>query len=421
MSMPAVVLKFDPNVMHHGGLGAIRSLGRLGVPVYGVHESGWAPAAWSRYLAGRLLWQADPGDPAGVRAALRELAGRIGQLAVLIPTDDAAAIFLAEHGDPLREWFAFPAVPASLPRRLAGKHSLWRACHELGFPAPAAELVTSARAARDFARRSGFPVAAKLTTPWVHGKALRSTTLAVSQGELDELVGACERAGAGLLLQEFIPPSPECDWFVHAYRGPGCQVVFTGVKDRSYPARAGLTSLGRAVPNPVLHGRAARLLADAGYQGIADLDLRYDHRDGQYKLLDFNPRLGAQFRLFCDTAGLDVVRAAYFDLAGRPVAAREQAGGRKFLVENYDPLAALSHWRAGELSPAAWAASLRGVSETAWYATDDLVPFWLMCARMGWRALSRPLGGRRGDRSGGHREPSYRPGRAAGRRRPSAG
>jgi hypothetical protein len=35
---PAVILKFDQNVMHHGGLGAIRSLGRLGVPVYGVHE-----------------------------------------------------------------------------------------------------------------------------------------------------------------------------------------------------------------------------------------------------------------------------------------------------------------------------------------------------------------------------------------------
>ena len=26
-STPAVVLKFDPNVMHHGALGAIRSLG----------------------------------------------------------------------------------------------------------------------------------------------------------------------------------------------------------------------------------------------------------------------------------------------------------------------------------------------------------------------------------------------------------
>ena len=40
-STPAVVLKFDQNPMHHGGLGAIRSLGRLGVPVYGVHEGRW--------------------------------------------------------------------------------------------------------------------------------------------------------------------------------------------------------------------------------------------------------------------------------------------------------------------------------------------------------------------------------------------
>jgi hypothetical protein len=51
MSTPAVVLKFDPNVMHHGGLGVIRSLGRMGVPVYGVHEGPWAPAANSRYRA----------------------------------------------------------------------------------------------------------------------------------------------------------------------------------------------------------------------------------------------------------------------------------------------------------------------------------------------------------------------------------
>jgi D-aspartate ligase len=52
-STPAVVLKLDPNVMHHGGLGVIRSLGRMGVPVYGVHEGRLAPAAGSRYLRGR--------------------------------------------------------------------------------------------------------------------------------------------------------------------------------------------------------------------------------------------------------------------------------------------------------------------------------------------------------------------------------
>ena len=72
VSTPAVVLKFDPNVMHHGGLGAIRSLGRMGVPVYAVQESSWSPAAHSRYLRGQVLWQ-----PAG-QSCRRDRAGLRG-------------------------------------------------------------------------------------------------------------------------------------------------------------------------------------------------------------------------------------------------------------------------------------------------------------------------------------------------------
>src|SRR5512142_21140 len=88
-STPAGVPKFDPNVMHHGGLGVIRSLGRLGVPVYGVHEGPWAPAAHSRYLRGRCFWQPSPAEVDRVLAGLLRLAEHIGQPAVLIPTDDA--------------------------------------------------------------------------------------------------------------------------------------------------------------------------------------------------------------------------------------------------------------------------------------------------------------------------------------------
>src|SRR5215469_3015696 len=67
---PAVVLKLDQNVMHHGGLGVIRSLGRLGIPVYGVHEGRWAPAATSRYLNGRFIWQPDVADPGRLLSGL---------------------------------------------------------------------------------------------------------------------------------------------------------------------------------------------------------------------------------------------------------------------------------------------------------------------------------------------------------------
>ena len=390
---PVVVLKFDPNVMHHGGLGVIRSLGRRGVPAYGVHEGPWAPAASSRYLRGRFFWQPDPDEAERVRAGLLRLSERIGQQAVLVPTDDAGAIFLAEQGGGLRERFLFPDPPRDLPRRVAGKYSLYQLCRELGVPCPQAAVPGSPQEAREFAAAAGFPLIAKLTTPWSNGHGgLRSTSVVTGAEQLDDTYRACARAGAGLMLQEFIPGGAGHDWFFHGYCDgrSACRPAFTGVKERSYPAHAGLTCLGRSTPNERLAGEVTELLKQLGYQGILDLDLRWDARDDQYKLLDFNPRIGAQFRLFRDAAGTDVASACYLDLTGQAVPPGEQVP-RGFVVENYDPIAAFSYWRGGELGLRSWLASLRTVDETAWFARDDLRPFGLMCLRMGWRMATRPL------------------------------
>src|SRR5437660_6845328 len=405
-STPAVVLKFDPNVMHHGGLGAIRSLGRLGVPVYAVVEGAWTPAARSRYLTGRLVWRPEPDQAERARAGLRRLAERIGRPAVLIPTDDAGAIFLAEQGDSLRDAFLVPAQPAALPRQLAGKHTLAQLCAELGVATPRVLVTDSAEKGHLFAAEAGYPLIAKLATPWTAaGAGLRPTTVVRSEAGLTGLWADAERAGLRLMLQEFVPAQVGGDWFVHAYcdaAGAG-RPVFTGVKIRSYPAHAGLTSFGLAEANQDLRAEVARLFARLGYRGIADLDLRQDPRDRSYKLLDFNPRLGAQFRLFRDWAGLDLVTAAYLDQTGQPYTARGQVSGRRFVVENYDPLGALSYWRAGELEPAAWLRSLRGAEETAWFAWDDLLPFGLMCARMTARGAGRPFARARLRRPAGRR------------------
>jgi D-aspartate ligase len=391
---PAVVLKFDPNVMHHGGLGVIRSLGRMGVPVYGVHEGPWAPAASSRYLQGRFFWQPDPDDVERVQAGLLRLGERIGQPAVLVPTDDAGSIFLAEHGAGLRGHFLFPDPPRDLPRQVAGKYSLHELCREAGMPSPQAVVPESLEAARGFAADAGFPLIAKLTTPWAggHGR-LRSTSIVTDAGQLDDTYQACAQAGVGLMLQEFIPGGPGQDWFFHGYcdASSTCRPAFTGVKERSYPAHAGLTCLGRSEPNDELRDQVTGLLKRLGYRGILDLDLRFDPRDGQYKLLDFNPRIGAQFKLFRDAEGTDVATACYLDLTGQAVPASRQVT-RRFVVENYDPIAAFSYWRGGELGLRPWLGSLRTVDETAWFARDDLRPFGVMCLRMGWRMATRPLG-----------------------------
>jgi D-aspartate ligase len=421
---PAVLLKFDPNVMHHGGLGAIRSLGRMGVEVYAVQEAALAPAAYSRYVRARVRWR--PADlPADeVIAGLARLSERIGRQAVLIPTDDAGAIFLAEDGGPLRDRFLFADPPPALPRQLAGKYSLHQLCAELGVPSPAAALPSSWPEASAFASACGFPLIGKLASPWRSSGKQRSTAIIGDRAELDAAWRAARESAAGLMLQEFIPAGADADWFFHAYCGADamCRPACTGIKDRSYPAHAGLTSFGRWAPNGPLRADMMGLLARLGYRGIADLDLRLDARDGQYKLLDFNPRLGAQFRLFTDEAGLDVVRAAYLDLTGQAVAGGAARAGRTFAVENYDPLSAVSYWRRGELRPRAWLASMREVDEAAWFARDDLVPFGLMCVRMGWRMATRPLArGHRPAAGGSGTQPKVRPGRARPTGQRSAG
>jgi predicted ATP-grasp superfamily ATP-dependent carboligase len=101
-------------------------------------------------------------------------------------------------------------------------------------------------------------------------------------------------------------------------------------------------------------------------------------RNGSYRVLDINPRIGCTFRLFTASNGLDVARALYLDQTGQPVPAAECASGRKWLVEDFDLFSALRSWREGGLSLKDWIRSLAGVEEAACFALDDPFPFLVL-------------------------------------------
>ena len=183
-----------------------------------------------------------------------------------------------------------------------------------------------------------------------------------------------------VVLQEHIPRDCAEDWFVHSCVGrdsPG--VLFTGVKVRSWPPHAGMTSCAYAVWNPELAGAARRLYASLGYAGLADLDFRLDRRDGQYKLVDFNPRVGAQFRLFENAAGVDVVRAQHLALTGRPIPDAPFPEGRRLVVENVDLPARLVYGRRNRAAP--HAPPRASHTELGWFAPDDPLPLVPMILR----------------------------------------
>jgi predicted ATP-grasp superfamily ATP-dependent carboligase len=339
------------------------------------------------------LWNPDPTDIDQVTSGLAFIAERIGRPAVLFPTDDVGSLYLAEHGSELRRWFLFPDPPADLPRRVADKYSLYHVCRELGLSAPQVCLPDSLEQALEFVAAVDYPVIAKLATPWLSGGRLPTTSMVRDKSGVTDLYHGCQKFGVPLMLQEYIPGGAGNDWFFHGYCDASsvCHPAFTGIKVRSFPLGAGGTTFGRSVANEKLREQVTELLRVLNYRGIMDLDIRLDPRDGQYNLLDFNPRVGAQFRLFRDTAGTDVVLAAYLDLTGQVIPPAAQLDDRTFMVESYDPLSVLAHRRRGDLTVRTWLTELRNVDEPAWFARDDLRPFGLMCARMTWKTASRAL------------------------------
>jgi predicted ATP-grasp superfamily ATP-dependent carboligase len=114
------------------------------------------------------------------------------------------------------------------------------------------------------------------------------------------------------------------------------------------------------------------------YRGVVDMDFRYDARDGQFKLLDVNPRIGSTFRLFVAEDGTDVARALYLDLTGQTVPHAQAVEGRKWMVEDFDLVASLGYFMDGKLKISEWLRSLQGIREPAFFAIDDLLPMLLM-------------------------------------------
>jgi D-aspartate ligase len=270
-------------------------------------------------------------------------------------------------------------------------------------PVPETVRASAESEAEELLERLPYPLVLKGAESYVPGTSERAELRVVeTRAEALAAYGAMSEAErANVMFQEYIPGGPESIWMFNGYfdEDSECRVAFTGRKLRQWPPDIGATSLGVAVPNEKVAALTKRFMKAIGYRGVLDIGYRYDERDGKYKLLDVNPRLGSTFRLFVDErTEVDVVRALYLDLTGQDVPSAEQPLERKWIVEDRDLRASLAYRRAGRLPLGTWLRSLRGTDEAAWFAWSDPVPFARMLLRLvagSFRRTRRRLGERR--------------------------
>lgn len=379
-SVPVVVIA--PGYHSHT---IARSLGRLGVRVYGVHADPRSPAARSRYWEKNTFWDfaAYPAE-VSVERMLR-LSREIGRNPILLPTDDWSCLFVADHAEELKQGFLFPNQPAGLARLLSSKETMYDLCRHYSIPTPHTIFPRSRLDVLAYLKTATFPIMLKgIDTVALLRHAGTRMALVHDQATLLKLYDEWETPEArNLMLQEYIPGSSEMIWMFNGYFNDDSECLFgiTGRKLRQYPAYKGVTSLGICITNDDVVRITSDFMKALGYRGNLDIGYKYDARDGQYKLLDANPRTGVTFRLFLDENGTDVVRALYRDLTGQPVPKGMPKEGRKWMAENFDFISSASSLRDGTLGFVGWLRSFQNLEEASWFAADDLRPFLAMVAR----------------------------------------
>jgi len=368
-----------------GALAIMRSLGSLGVTLYGVDDDKNAPAFASRYCRGKYVKALDEQRPQEYLDFVIRIGKQLGEKAILIPTSDELSVFVAEYADELSKYFLFPRNDLRLVKELMSKEGMYELATRHGVPTAFTVFPRTLRDVHEYADGGAFPVMLK----GILGNRLQARTgvkmmIVHTKEELVEAYKELEDPDQpNLMIQEYIPGRDDQIYIFNGYfnEQSECLAGFTGHKIRQFPVHVGCASLGICKWNQEVADITTAFMKTVGYKGILDIGYRLDPRNGKYKVLDINPRVGQAFRLFVAEDGMDVVRALYKDLIGQQVLKRPPREGRKWVIEDYDIVSSLHYYQEGSLGIGDWLRSFKGVEEGAWFSWKDPMPFFLMTAR----------------------------------------
>src|SRR5436853_4448416 len=135
--IPAVVVGGSDNC---GGLGVVRSLGQVGVPVIAVDSEVTAPALHSRYARKVVMPQL---SGYSLVENLLALQARLGCRPVLFLTSDEAVLTVSEHRTELRDSYRFSLPDHASLAALMKKNDFQRIALDHGFPVPRSVRIRS--------------------------------------------------------------------------------------------------------------------------------------------------------------------------------------------------------------------------------------------------------------------------------------
>ena len=318
---PAIVLSAGPT-----GLGALRTLSRAGIRTAVIAYSKTEMVCYSRYGQPRHLLPDHDKEK-----ALLKILQQWPEPAVLIPTSDWFVDVLARNRASLDK-FLFTVPDDRLSQILIDKRQeVVTVAPWVTVPKTLPQLPDRAQSLLE---QLPLPILIKPRSP-MHQHALggRKNLMLDSDAAVHQFYADHASALDALIAQEIIPGDDDQLWVCNCTFDRQHQLVRAFTFQRLYtsPAHYGVTSFAISRHNPAIIEQVARLGQGLKYVGPAMIEFKYDSRDGCYKYIETNPRLG-MCNAFDSACGQNNVIASYEVALGQsPAVCLRQQEGRVFI------------------------------------------------------------------------------------------
>jgi predicted ATP-grasp superfamily ATP-dependent carboligase len=379
----------------HNALALARSFGRKGVPVMQVSNDHPLPT-YSRYVRRSFPWPgaAAPGAAAWL-AAFGEQHGL--QRWLLLPCADHEVRLVAENHDVLGAGFQILGKPWQDIQSLCNKQLLVQAAEATGISVPKSYSLESATDAASI----------DITFPVILKPAMRMSRNALTSAKAwradtrEELVTLYRRAAAiqgqdGVVVQDYIPGGGEAQFSYAALWSNNAPLAeMAARRTRQYPVEFGYTStFVEIVDNVEIKAMSRKLLSSSGFEGLIEVEYKYDARTASYRILDVNPRAWSWLAL-CEAGGFDLAALIGGILSAHPETASQAALGHAWVHASRDIAASIHLILLDRLTFGKWLASYRQKLTFAVFAWDDPKPALLELPVTLVRVAKRKLAAKR--------------------------
>lgn len=367
-------------------LGIIRSLGRRGIPVAYIDSDPGSFVRHSRYINRRLTCK-KIGDSESDFISLLKDFGKSNHEMMIIPVGDEALLALSKRRDEL-EQLCLPVPLYETAQKLVNKKRFYLMLNEMHLPHPKTYFPEGLSELVATGETLAFPYIIKPANSIPFQEEFgRKVFLVKSLQDLDRAADKLRDRNMEVVIQEIIPGREIYAFFTYFNKLSEPLAICGWDKIRQYPLDFGFGTFCKSNWRPAAAHDSLQLLRTLGYHGFAEVEVKRDPGDGEYKIIEINPRTSLQNTLAA-ACGADIAYAAYLDADGQ--AAKPSLSFRSNVLwadDFFDTVSFIQHLARRDISKREAIDSLNPGKVRSVAAWDDPLPLAFRALTISQRAF----------------------------------